>query len=102
MMWLCGSQIVIHPAESVLVPTTIDSGYGRAPCDRRERVGRAKVGRSIKGRRSTEEGYIIEPGCWQGRGLGGLMEDLISELGTGRVLQVKQGAEGGQHSKEKA
>lgn len=90
-MWLRGSPIVIHPAESVLVPTTIDSGHGRAPCNRRDRVGRAEVGRSIKGRRSTEEGYTLDPGCWQGRGLGGLLEEVISELRTGGVPQVTQG-----------
>lgn len=72
-----------------MVPTTVDSAHGRAHCNRRDRVGRAEVGRSIKGRRNTEKGYIIEPRCWQGRSLGGLLEEVISELGTGGVLQVK-------------
>lgn len=78
---------------------TIGPGHGRAPSNKRDRVGRAEVGRSMKGRRSPEC-YLIEPGGWQGRGLGGFLEEVASEMGTGGgVPQVRiWGKE--QHSKQ--
>ena len=44
--------------------------------------------------------YLIEPGDWQGRGLGGFLEEVISEMGTGGGVPPVRIWGKGQHSKQ--
>lgn len=72
-------------------PMIIGPGQGRAFGNGRDVVARDKIRGIKKGRRSKEEGYLIQPGggLRRERALGGFLEEVISELEAGGVLLVR-------------